>query len=576
MVHIRLAIHSLLEKQRRRLARSEGLILLSLLGVVCGLAAGGMILAFRFVVEAVQLMMLSDPEDFENLSTGMMLTLPVAGGLLVGVMMQILPETMRSVGILHVIERLTYHHARLPVMNMMVQFITASMSLICGHSVGREGPSVHLGAASASLFGQSLRLPNNSIRILVACGSAASIAASFNTPLAGVVFAMEVVVMEYTISGFAPIILAAVVGAGLSRAVYGAAPAFLVPQMEMASLWELPVILCIGLLAGFISAAFNLSYTGIARLSKNQPIWIRCTLAGIVVGVCASYIPQVMGVGYDTVDGVLSGDFELMLLLGILLAKFIATSAGLGMGLPGGLIGPTLFIGACAGGVLSGVLDAILPQWVSSPGFYALLGMAAMMGASLQAPLAALTAMLELTQNAGIILPGMFAVIVAYLVHREILKQNSIYLALLHTKGLSLRTDPVTLSLQRIGVAGRMNSDFVRLQGEIGREALQQKLKQVPAWFVLFDKDREAFLVAGAEFARYLLENPDQQVIDPWNIAVQRLALAFVTNQSSMLEARDNVLTSGAQAICVLNKNIPGVDRVVGVLLPQDIEKCYA
>jgi CIC family chloride channel protein len=160
-------------------------------------------------------------------------------------------------GVIHVMERLAYQEGYLPAKQAMMQFIGGAIAIISGHSVGREGPSIHLGSAAASLLGQWLRLPNNSIRTLVACGASAAIAASFNAPLAGVIFAMEVVKMEYTISGFTPVILAAVSATVLNRLVFESLPTFVVPELVLHSFWELGVIVGMGIGIGALAAGFT-------------------------------------------------------------------------------------------------------------------------------------------------------------------------------------------------------------------------------------------------------------------------------------------------------------------------------
>ena len=196
---------------------------LAMLAIPVGLLSGGVIILFRMLVESGQGLLLpgGDVEYYEGLPPELRLVLPVAGGLLIGLLWQALKPAGREVGIIHVMERLAYHQGRLPWRNAVAQFIGAALSIISGHSVGREGPSVHLGATSGSLLGQWLRLPNNTNRTLAACGIAAAIAASFNTPLAGVIFAMEVVMMEYSLISFAPVILSAVTATTLTRIVFG-------------------------------------------------------------------------------------------------------------------------------------------------------------------------------------------------------------------------------------------------------------------------------------------------------------------------------------------------------------------
>lgn len=390
-------------------------------------------IAFRAVVEAVQRAFLpgGDAENYEALPALAHFLLPAAGGLVVGLLFQALPQRMRQVGPAHVIERLSAAGGRLPLANAVSQFVGAALSIAAGHSVGREGPAIHVGAASASLIGQRLQLPEESLRVLVACGVAAAIAGSFNTPLAGVVLAMEVVLRAYTVAGFAPVILAAVAATAVNRLAYGDAPAFVVPALALRSLWELPYVLGVGLAIGALSGAFIALVAAFARRSRRLPFWAACSLAGLVVGLCALFVPEVMSIGYDTVSRALLGELALGTLIAVTAFKLLATTAGVGLGLPGGLIGPMLVIGAAAGGGLGIVGAWLLPQLASSAGFYALLGMGAMMAGTLHAPLAALTAMLELTGNPNIIWPGMLAAISAFAVSHEVFDQKPVFDTLL-------------------------------------------------------------------------------------------------------------------------------------------------
>ncbi|MCO5108873.1 MAG: chloride channel protein [Burkholderiaceae bacterium] len=481
----------LLGRLRRELAHADALVALSAIGVVAGVVVGVVIVAFRLVTEKTLVVagLMDDAEHFEALTWHWRLALPVAGGLLVGLMFQFASVGARQVGPVHVMAQLASRAGRMPWRNALMQFVGGAVSIVCGHSVGREGPVIHVGAASASLLGQWLRLPNNSIRTLVACGVAGAIAASFNTPIAGVVFAMEVVMLEYTLVGFAPVILAAVSATSLSRLVYGADPAFAVPQMQQASLPELPWIVLLGLVVGCLAAAYVAGTRHLDRRSRSLPLALRTTAAGALTGLCALAVPQVMGLGYDTVQQALLGEIALGTLVAIALAKLAATVACGGLGLPGGLIGPMVVMGAAAGGALGIVGASLAPGSAAATGFYAMLGVAAMMGASLQAPLAALMAILELTGNAGVLLPGMAAVIPALLVARSVFGQDPIFVAILRGRGMDYRFDPVAALLDRTGVAAAMNGRFAIVDREAAPAQWEQALAAAPDWLLVADGD---------------------------------------------------------------------------------------
>ena len=289
---------------RRQLANVDALPQLAILAVVAGLFTGFVILVFRASIDFVlgYWLLPSGSESFEELALIERLLLPIFGGALIGALMTQLPPSEQRVGVVHVMERLSRHQGYLPARNALIQFTGGVIALISGQSGGREGPSIHLGAASSSLLGQAFQLPNNSIRTLVACGTASAIAASFNTPIAGVIFAMEVVMMEYTIGSFIPVIIASVTSTLLTHYFFGNEPAFMVAPLHMRSLLEIPYIIGGGVLIGSIAAGFIVLVQQFARLAY-LPFYLRALLAGSIVAVAGIATPEVMGIGYDTGDG---------------------------------------------------------------------------------------------------------------------------------------------------------------------------------------------------------------------------------------------------------------------------------
>jgi len=478
----------------------EGMPQLALLGLICGLLSASIIILFRLFMDGMAgvIMPSGDIEGFEQLSPAARLFLCVGGGLVVGLILQLIKPKTRSVGVLHVIERLDYHQGYLSLKNAVVQFFTAGISLVSGHSVGREGPSVHLGAAAGSLLGQRLHIPNNGIRILVGSGVAAAISAAFNTPLAGVIFAMEVVIMEYTVIGFTPVIIAAVSATTLTRLTLGDANAIIIPPFDVNMIQELPMVAVMGALIGCISAIFIRSTMLTSSIFAKQAIWIRTLLAGVITGLIAMQLPQIMGTGYDTVDQLLLGQLGIGLVIILVIAKTFATASAIGLGIPAGLIGPTLFIGASAGSAI-GICASYYNPELASSSYYATLGMAAMMAATLQAPLAALIYLLELTGDQAIILPGMTAVITASLITRIVFKKSSIYRHLMLSKGLDYRNSPLSIALRRVGVASVMERNIIPQPRHISVAQAQEVLKNEPRWVMLsheHDKRRNSLLPA--------------------------------------------------------------------------------
>jgi H+/Cl- antiporter ClcA len=574
---LRAALGRMLEDQRLRVSRAEALPQLGVLGIACGLLAGLVMIAFRMAIELSQGAFLppGGPENYEALPPGMRVLLPIAGALVVAAMFQPLPELVRNVGVVHVMERLAHNQGRLPLRNAVVQFVSAAVAIVAGLSVGREGPAIHLGAASASLAGQRLGLPNNGLRVLVGCGVAGAIAASFNTPLAGVAFAMEVVLMEYTVIGFAPVILAAVSATAVTHFVYGNAPAFAVPPLDLGSLWELPYVLAMGVIVGVLAAAFVALVDATARRTAGWPFWTRALLAGVLTGACALPAPQIMGIGYDTVGDILLGSVPAVALVAVVAFKLLATGTAIGMGVPGGLIGPVLVIGAAAGGALGILGQWVAPANVSSPGLYALIGLGAMMAGTLHAPLAALTAMLELTGNPHIIWPGMLAVIAAYGVSRVVFGQQPVFITLMRARGLDYRNDPIVQSLRRVGVGAALDLSVVGLPRSAARAAVDAALARNPGWILVLGPRGPEALLPAVDLARQTMEAPAAGEFDLLEVPAQRLQVAPIPLEATLQEALDIMDATGAEALYVPRPSASAADPAYGIITRADIDRHY-
>ncbi len=412
----------------------RNLLRLTLYGALTGFLAGGVVLLFRWFIETIQAGFLPGGEagNYEALSPLSRLLLPTTGGLLLGLIFQKIPLERRQVGIVYVLNNLrSSAGGRLSIANALVQFFGGAAAIIAGHSVDREGPGVHLGAACGSFAGAYLGFTRRDRRTLIACGAAASIAAAFNTPLAGALFVIEVLRYRYHIARFMPIIMAAVVGAVVIRAVHGPYPSFSVPALDMTTLLELPMVAMLGLAIGVLAGLFITACEVTSKRYAHWPPALSFTVAGLCAGLLGLWSPQIMGISYDTLDAMLNNRVALSVVLGILAFKLIATAVAIGMRVPGGLIGPTLVIGGAMGSVMGLTLDALTAGDTGSPAFYAVIGMVAMMGAALQAPLSALIALLELTATPNIILPGMLAVVSADIAGRMIMGRDSVFMVLL-------------------------------------------------------------------------------------------------------------------------------------------------
>ena len=549
---------------------------MSVLGLVCGILTALVIIAFRLLTESAQGMLLpgGDPENYEGLAGMQRFALATGAGVILGLLFSFCARWGDvRVGVIHVMERLARHEGHLPLRNAVLQFIGAAVSIIGGHSLGREGPCTHLGAASASLLGQWLGLPNNSIRILTACGVAAAIAAAFDTPLAGVVFAVEVVLMEYAITGLAPVILAAVSATVVTRALfYSSAPMLQVPALELASLWELPLVLALGISAGLVAVAFIRMVLCVQRLSITRPAWVRMAAAGALAGLIGMAVPEVMGVGYDTANLAAGGGMAAWLLALVLVSKLTATALCVGSGLPAGAIGPSLLMGCLAGALLHALVGPVLS--LSPAALYVLLGMVAMLSATLHAPLAALLAVLELSGNPGLLLPGMLAVVAANLTARGLSGGQSLFLAQLRVLGLDYHNDPVSQSLQRIGVTSIMDRKLALVQPRLSRQQAVAVLQDRPQWLVILRPEGK-LLMPAADLAAYLEQDASAAEVELPEILGQRTELAEIGPQATVRGALRVLQDTGAGALYVGRKVGRHSTHVQGILTRAMIEHCY-
>jgi CIC family chloride channel protein len=564
-----------LESFRLRVSRTDSIPELCLLGVLSGVLAAAVIITFRSLIEIAQGTFLPHYYDYESLGLVSRFALPVAGGAALGLLFLAVPGHMRRVGVTHIIERLDYHQGRLPWGNAAVQFAGGAVALICGHSIGREGPSIHLGAASCNVPAQWLGLPNNALRVVGTCGAAAGIAATFSTPLAGVAFAMEVLMMESTVSAFAPVILATVSATTLTRFAFGEDLAFSVPPLNLGSMAELPLILLMGMAMGGVAAGFIRLLRLFYQRGQVLPLWLRPMAAGALVGLIGLAVPEVMGIGYDTVDEALRGNLAISLMAAMVLVKVVATAAAVGLGVPGGLIGPSLVIGAMGGGLSGEIAQhfGLFPD--ASVGFHVMLGMGAMMAGALQAPLAALLAILELTDNPNIIFPGMLAVITATLTSGWLHGRESVFQALLRAMGVDYRNDWIARGLRQVGVAAVMNRSFVQLPTRVERPLAEQALADKPRWLLLHRDDAPALLMPAVDLVRNLQEQPDAAELDLLAMPADRLTTASIDFQASLQEAQEAMHRSGAEALCVTRLTVPGLPRIYGVLTRDDILSGY-
>lgn len=571
---------------RRSLTRYESAVAYALLGIVGGILSGGAVILFEHSIEQLGLILGvgSRGDDFESLDPLPRFLIPVGGAVALGLAFAALKPEDREVGIVHVISRLHSNYGMLPWRNAVVQFIGGTVALATGQSGGREGPGVHLGSAINSVIGQRLGLPNNSLRVLIACGSAGGIAAAFNTPLAGVIFAMEVIVVEYSVAGFVPVMLSAVAASAMSQRLGGGAEIFDMSSTQLTSLWEIPYVVVLGIVCGCAAAALIRLSTLSAKLS-HWPVLLRFTLIGLSVGALGLVVPEVLGIGYDSLGDAMFGQIAVQTLAIIAVAKICATAMTVGMGMPVGLIGPILLIGACIGGALGIVAVPLFDQVVSTDyvidgALYVTIGMAATMGAVFGAPLAACLAAIELTQSTSVAMPALLAIIAANLTNRSLFKQRSAHRAVLRQLQRRLPDDPLNQLLHRTHVDSVLDGSVVLVGEKLGPAVASSLAVQIPNWCLIHRDGEELFLVAGKELVDWLADTPDKQAEDEpdtlrdvTEATLRRWSIAVLPEQATLRQALDILRTRTVEAVAVYSKDARGARTLRGVVTREHIER---
>lgn len=378
--------------------------LIWLMALLIGVAIAYAAIGFRLLIQGFQLAWLGEmtervAERAGTTSWVIILIAPAIGGLIVGLLLQFLALNRRPQGVADVIEAGALNGGHMPFRNGLLAALISSISLGFGASAGREGPVVHLGATLASGAGRKLGLPARSMRTLLGCGVAAAVGASFNAPLAGVLFALEVILGHYAVSAFVPIVISGVVATIVSRVHLGDFPAFVIPDYQIVSYYEFPAFALLGLACAAVAISFKAALITTDRIARTLivPLWLRPVIGGLAVGAIAVFVPQVLGVGYGVTDLALKGHYGFLTLVALMVAKTAATSITLASRFGGGIFSPSLYMGAMAGGAFGIIAGQVFPDLASSHGLYALIGMGGVAAAVLGAPISTTLIVFELT-----------------------------------------------------------------------------------------------------------------------------------------------------------------------------------
>jgi CIC family chloride channel protein len=544
-------------------------------------------LGFRECTALVQWVFFKFTDDtqwqlFADLPWYWIIAAPTVGGLFVGIYAKFTLPNGRPVGVAQVMESSALTGGKMSLKTGLHGAVVNAASIGAGASAGREGPVVHLGATIGAWFAKVLGLPKGSARILLGSGVAAAVAAAFNAPLAGVFFALEVVIGHYAVSALAPTVAASVLATAFTRSVYGAYPAFQLAPYNLGSYWEYPAFALLGVITAMCAIAFMRSVPFVSKIHDKFriPQYFRPMIGGFLIGLIALSFPQVLGVGYGATSSALKMEFGFVFLLGLIFAKTAATAITLGSGFGGGIFSPSLFLGAVVGGAFGIIAGQIAPGMVgvgedifAGERAYALVGMGAYAASTLGAPISTILMIFEITTDYSLTTAVMVAVVAA-IATTSALHGPSYFRGQLSDRGIDVAKNRLESDLlQDIEVGKVLSKNFARTYPDIPLSEVRIKL-QAAAFGELFVVDREDHLIGTITLSDFAPEAFDRE-LDTLVVArdIVRLNPPLLEASNNLEDALKMMEYQDEAHIAVVNSLENR--KILGVIHERDIMLAY-
>ena len=569
---------------REKVRFSEEAFHLVLAGGV-GVIGGFVNLLFYYCIESIKYLFYrlpGHPVEVADLMMGWQRVLtPTLGGLGAGLVLYWGLRLVGPQGSSNILEVVVAGDGRLPFRSAVIKFVSSLITIGTGGSIGREGGITHMAATIASKWGQVAKWPPYRLRLLVGCGAASGISAAYNAPISGAVFAALIVLGNFSMSLFAPLVFASVVATMVSRSFFGIKPWYTVPPFEFTSIMQLPWFVFLGILTGAMGAAFLklLNLTEGAFNKLQAPIYIRLAIGGLIVGGIALKFPGVWGNGYVITNGILHGDFmdrtyPLLFLAGLFLAKLVATLATVGSGAVGGVFTPTLFLGAGLGATLGLALRQLGAGGDLPIAAFAVVGMGSMLAATTRSPLLAMIMIFEISLDYSLMPPLMLACVVSILVSRRF-HPESIYTEPLRLKGLTVTqesTEPGAATERTVGDVMRAPVPPVRETEKLS-EIANRFLTSANNFLPVVDARNQLLgMIALQDLKQYL--GSEEELLGVIAYDIMRPPPVCVTPNQRLLDVLPVVLTSE-------QRNIPVVstlkeNRLVGALARSEVLNIFS
>lgn len=548
------------------------------LAILIGVLAGYGAVVFKYILKSMQWLFYQNTEDMifihDTIPLWMKIVMPAVGGLVVGLVISFFAKEAKGHGVPEVIQAIALRGGRIRKRVAAAKIFASAVTIGSGGSVGREGPMVQIGSSIGSSIGQLFKIPSVHMRTMVGCGAAAGIAATFNAPIAGVLFALEIIIGDFGVMQFSPVVLASVTATTISRYYFGNFPHFSIPAYSIVSLWEFFFYPLLGILTGLVALAFTKILYWFEDRFEAMPIpdWIKPAIGGGLLGVVFAVYPQVFGVGYGAMNMALNNSMELHLLVVLVFVKILASSLTLGSGGSGGVFAPSLFMGAMTGGAFGMVLHALLPGQTSLPGAYALVAMGGVVAGTTYAPITAILIIFEMSGTYSIILPLMLTCITATVMNSTI-RRASIYTTKLLRRGIDIEAGRDRHLLEHLLVKEVMTRDVVTIPESL---PLQQiiwtfKTQNAPYLHVVNEEGRLTGIISFRDIRAVLQEEGLQQLIIAMDLGTRDLVT--VTTEDTLQTALGRITDSGVSQVPVL---VPGErGTLAGTLTESAINSAY-
>ena len=565
-----------------------------MVAIACGLAGASGAILFRLMIRFCQAAFFGGPDGIvdviheglladagdpleiaSSLAWYWRLLIPAAGGAIVGPLIYFFAREAKGHGVPEVMAAVALRGGVIRKRIVAVKALASAISIGSGGSVGREGPIVQIAAALGSSIGQMLKVPASQLRVIVACGAAAGISATFNAPIAGALFAAEVIVGNFALAQLSPIVISSVVATVVSRYFLGNNPAFEVPGYELVSPIELIPYMLVGVVAGFVALVFMRTLYATEDIFDRIPIpdYTKAALGGLMVGAIGVALPNVFGVGYSTITAALHEQLPLTMLGMLLVAKIAATAITIGSGGSGGIFAPSLFLGATTGGFLGTILHQWFPEATATSGAYALVTMGAVVAAATHAPITAIIMIFELTQTINIIPPLMAACVVSTLV-TTFMERDSIYTMKLTRRGIDLFEEEGHNVLKNLFVHDIIDTEPETLPTSANLRTVIDRVLvgDSTQFFVVDDQDELVGVIYLRELTRMLVE---QEILQPLIIAEDLMsARAPTLTEDDNLDVAMQMFSGGVgDQVAVVD--VENSRKLIGCINKNEVLQAY-